>query len=119
VWRLSGRPVSKSILIVDDSDDIRQITRLFLESQTDLHVCGEAVDGLDAIEKAKALKPDLIQLDLAMPRLNGGEAAMVLKAMMPQVPIVTFTLYKESLGNTLPQRSALTQWSLNLKAAGK
>jgi DNA-binding NarL/FixJ family response regulator len=93
--------VSKSILIVDDSENIRQITRLFLESQTDLHVCGEAVDGVDAIEKAKVLKPDLILLDLAMPRLNGVEAAMVLKAMMPQVPIVMFTLYKKSLGTTL------------------
>ena len=91
----------KSILIVDDSDTVRRVTRLFLESQLGLEVCGEAVDGVDAIEKAKELKPDLILLDLAMPRLNGVEAAMVLKAMMPRVPIVIFTLYKESLGNAL------------------
>jgi DNA-binding NarL/FixJ family response regulator len=91
----------KSILIVDDSDTVRKVTRLFLESQIDLNVCGEAVDGVDAIEKAKALKPDLILLDLAMPRMNGVEAASVLKGMMPRVPIVIFTLYKESLGNAL------------------
>ena len=50
--------MSKHILIVDDSDTFRKITRLFLESQLDLEVCGEAVDGVDAIEKARALKPD-------------------------------------------------------------
>jgi len=91
----------KSILIVDDSDTVRKVIRLFLESQIDLEVCGEAVDGVDAIDKAKELKPDLIVLDLAMPRLNGAQAAMVLKAMMPQVPIVILTLYKELLGNAL------------------
>jgi Response regulator receiver domain len=61
--------MSKHILIVDDSDTFRKITRLFLESQLDLEVCGEAVDGMDAIEKARALKPDLVVLDLAMPRM--------------------------------------------------
>jgi DNA-binding NarL/FixJ family response regulator len=91
----------KSILIVDDSDTVRKVTRLFLESQIGLEICGEAVDGVDAIEKAKALKPDLILLDLAMPRMNGAEAASVLKGMMPRVPIVMFTLYKELLGDTL------------------
>ena len=91
----------KTILVVDDSDTIRKLTRLFLESQIDLEVCGEAVDGVDAIEKAKKLKPDLILLDLAMPRMNGVEAASVLKGLMPRVPIVMFTLYKELLGNSL------------------
>jgi DNA-binding NarL/FixJ family response regulator len=91
----------KSILIVDDSDTVRKVTRLFLESQIGLQVCGEAVDGVDAVEKAKELKPDLILLDLAMPRMNGIEAASVLKRMMPRVPIVIFTLYKELLGTSL------------------
>ena len=52
----------------------------------------EAVDGVDAIEKAKKTKPDLILLDLAMPRLNGAEAAAVLKNEMPQTPVILFTL---------------------------
>jgi CheY-like chemotaxis protein len=91
----------KSILIVDDSDTVRKVIRLFLESQIDLQVCGEAVDGVDAIEKAEELQPDLILLDLAMPRMNGVEAASVLKGLMPWVPIVMFTLYKELLGNAL------------------
>jgi CheY-like chemotaxis protein len=94
--------MSKSILVVDDSDTVRKVTRLFLETQIDLEVCGEAVDGLDAIEKAKELKPDLIVLDLVMPRLNGIEAASAIKGMMPQVPIVLFTLYGAAVGDNAP-----------------
>jgi DNA-binding NarL/FixJ family response regulator len=93
--------MSKNILIVDDSEITRRITRLFLEIQIGFEVCGEAVDGVDAIEKAKKLKPDLILLDLAMPRMNGIETASVIKGMMPQVPIVLFTMYKETVGNAL------------------
>jgi DNA-binding NarL/FixJ family response regulator len=91
--------MSKSILVVDDSDIVRRVTRLFLETQIELEVCGEAVDGVDAVEKAKELKPDLIVLDLAMPRMNGIEAALVIKGMMPRVPIVLFTLYAETASN--------------------
>jgi DNA-binding NarL/FixJ family response regulator len=93
--------MSKHILIVDDSDTCRKITRLFLESQLGLEVCGEAVDGVDAIEKARALKPDLVVLDLAMPRMNGVEVASVLRAMMPGVPIVLFTMYDDTVGRDL------------------
>lgn len=64
-------------------------------------VCSEAVDGVEAVEKAKKLKPDLILLDVAMPRMNGTKAASVIKGLMPQVPIVLFTMYKETLGNAL------------------
>ena len=93
--------MSKHILIVDDSDTCRKITRLFLESQLGLEVCGEAVDGVDAIEKARSLKPDLVVLDLAMPRMNGVEVASVLGAMMPGVPIVLFTMYDDTVGRAL------------------
>ena len=93
--------MSKQILVVDDSDTCRRVTRLFLESQLDLEVCGEAVDGVDAIEKAKALQPDLVVLDLAMPRMNGVEAASELRAMMPRVPIVLFTMYDDAVSRAL------------------
>jgi DNA-binding NarL/FixJ family response regulator len=93
--------MSKHILIVDDSDTCRKITRLFLESQLGLEVCGEAIDGVDAIEKAMALKPDLVVLDLAMPRMNGVETAIELRARMPKVPIVLFTMYDDIVGHAL------------------
>jgi DNA-binding NarL/FixJ family response regulator len=87
--------MSKCVLIADDSPTIRTLIRTFLESQAGVGVCGEAIDGVDAIEKAKELKPDLIVLDLAMPRMNGAEAASVLKRLMPDVPIILFTMYED------------------------
>ena len=90
--------MSKHILVVDDSETCRKVTRLLLESQLGLDVCGEAVDGVDAVEKARTLKPDLVVLDLAMPRMNGVEAASELRAMMPRVPIVLFTIYDDAVG---------------------
>ena len=91
----------KCILIADDNIIVRTIIRVFLESHKGFEVCGEATDGVDVIQKAKELKPDLIVLDLAMPRMNGVEAASVLKAMMPRVPIVLFTMYREMMGKSL------------------
>jgi two-component system chemotaxis response regulator CheY len=57
----------KRILVVDDSATFRDAIRSSLENQTGFEVCGEAVDGADAVEKARELKPDLILLDLVMP----------------------------------------------------
>ena len=87
----------KCILIVDDSHVIRSATRHFLETQTEFAVCGEATDGIDAIEKTRHLTPDLIILDLAMPRMNGLEAARKLRAMSVKAPIILFTMYADVL----------------------
>jgi CheY-like chemotaxis protein len=56
---------------------------------------------VDAIERAKELHPDLIMLDLAMPRMNGAEAACVLRGLMPAVPIILFTMYADDFGEKL------------------
>ena len=56
-------------------------------------VCGEAENGREAIEKAQALYPDLIMMDLSMPVVNGIEAARTLKRLMPTVPIIMFSEY--------------------------
>jgi DNA-binding NarL/FixJ family response regulator len=92
----------KKILIVDDSEAVRGAVRYRLESQTGLEVCGEAVDGLDAIEKAKQLRPDLILLDLNMPKMNGAAAAVVLKRLNPEVPIILFTMYEDAVETVAP-----------------
>ena len=89
----------KCILVVDDNEPTRKLIRSYLES-LDGFVCGEAVDGLDAIQKAASLKPDLIVLDFQMPRMNGLEAAPVLIRMLPDVPIILFTLHKDVLQAT-------------------
>jgi DNA-binding NarL/FixJ family response regulator len=94
---------SKRILVADDSDTSRTALTKYLASQQDLKVCGEAVDGEDAIEKAWELKPDLILLDVAMPRTNGIVAASVLKDLLPGVRIILFTMYAEAIARAFPR----------------
>ena len=86
----------KCILIVDDHEHTRKLIRSFLESLNGF-VCGEAVDGLDALRKAASLNPDLIVLDFPMPRMSGLETARVLNQMLPTVPIILFTMHKDVL----------------------
>jgi DNA-binding NarL/FixJ family response regulator len=86
------------ILIVDDHTSIRFLLRSFVEKNTKFSVCGEAANGMEAIEQAKQLQPDLVLLDLSMPILNGAEAAVVLNRMMPQTKIVLFTLHADDIG---------------------
>ncbi|HZR58731.1 MAG TPA: response regulator transcription factor [Terriglobales bacterium] len=83
------------ILIVDDHAVIRRTLRQLFESHAGWEVCGEAVNGLDAIEKAQQLKPDLIVLDLSMPEMDGLQAARVLKTLLPTVPVILFTNFGE------------------------
>ncbi len=93
----------QGILIADDSATVRMAVRAYL-TERNLHVCGEAENGVDAIERARELKPDLILLDLAMPRLNGLEAASILKREMPNVRTVLFTMYSEAVGKTFSSK---------------
>jgi two-component system, NarL family, response regulator EvgA len=79
-----------TVLIVDDYPDARKALRSLLEKQRSV-MCIEAINGLDAIAKAKISCPDLIILDLSMPEMNGFEAATVLQRTMPQVPLFMFT----------------------------
>jgi CheY-like chemotaxis protein len=95
--RLKANAVPKCILIVDDSEAVRKMTRHFVESQAGVEVCGEAVDGLDALEKASQLSPDLIVLDLQMPRMNGLQAARELRTMKLKTPIILFTMYADEV----------------------
>jgi chemotaxis response regulator CheB len=84
---LVAAKASNRILIVDDLPEMRKLIRTYIEEETDFGVCGEAIDGLDAIDKAQNLKPDLIILDASMPRMNGIEAGPKLKKLLPEAPI--------------------------------
>jgi DNA-binding NarL/FixJ family response regulator len=83
----------QNILVVDDSLNERSIIRMAVEALTKFRICGEASNGTEAVKKATELKPDLIIMDLAMPLMNGLEAASVLKSALPGIPVVLFTLY--------------------------
>ena len=84
------------MLIVDDHLAMRRAVARVLESQANIEVCGEAENGRIGIEQAQRLKPDLIMLDLSMPVMNGLEAARVLRAMMPKIPILMYTSFATS-----------------------
>jgi len=91
----------KQLLIADDSYLVRETIKNVLAGRTDIVVCGEASNGLEAVEKAKTLKPDLILLDLAMPEMNGAETASVLKMTVPEVRIILFTMHSGKVGSYL------------------
>jgi DNA-binding NarL/FixJ family response regulator len=88
-----------TVLIVDDSEDVRTIVRIFLERDAAFNVCGEAASGPEAIKKAQELQPDFVLLDLRLPGMNGIETATALKAVLPQTKLVLFSAYADSLGN--------------------
>jgi CheY-like chemotaxis protein len=90
-------PPSRNILLVDDSDFERFTIRAAVEGLTQFRVCGEAANGVEAIEKAAKLKPDLVVMDLAMPLMNGLEAATVIKNALPGIPIILLTLYADEV----------------------
>jgi two-component system, NarL family, nitrate/nitrite response regulator NarL len=94
---LSEVHMQKRILIVDDSALIRGLVRTFIECRPGLEVCGEAADGLEGVEKCLELKPDLIVLDFAMPRINGLQTALMLHEVAPTSPIILFTFFKDAV----------------------
>jgi CheY-like chemotaxis protein len=93
--------VAKTVLIADDHASTRLAVRLLLEGRHTKLSVPEAVDGVDAIEKAKKTQPDLILLDLAMPRLNGAEAATILKNDMSETPVILFTMSTDLAADSL------------------
>ena len=81
------------ILLADDHALVRRGVRLILDGEPDLQVVAEAGDGAEAIELARAERPDLAVLDIAMPRLTGLQAARELSRVMPELRILMLTMY--------------------------
>jgi len=95
VLTLGYTPMRKAVLVVDDNALIRQVLCRVFTSEAGFDVCGEAENGQDAIEKARALHPDLIVMDLSMPVMNGIDATRALKTLMPMVPVIVFSEYSD------------------------
>jgi PAS domain S-box-containing protein len=79
------------ILVADDHEVIRRGVRALLAAGEDCEICGEAVDGQDAVEKAHQLHPDLIIMDVSMPNLNGLEATRMIRRSLPTTQVLILT----------------------------
>ncbi len=84
------------LLIVDDHEVVRRGVRSLLSEHADWEICGEAVDGQDALEKARELKPDLIVMDVSMPRLNGLEATRQVRGILPDCEVLVLSQHENS-----------------------
>lgn len=83
------------VLIADDHRVVREGLMAILRERNDLDVVGEARDGQEAVEKARELSPDVILMDVSMPRMSGVEATRVIKRESPHIGIVALTMYDE------------------------
>jgi DNA-binding NarL/FixJ family response regulator len=80
------------ILIADDHEVVRHGLRSLLQKREDWEICGEAVDGREAVAKAAQLRPDLVILDIGMPNLNGLDAAQHILSELPHTKILILTI---------------------------
>lgn len=81
------------ILIVDDNVHLRQAIRVCIEQNTEWSICGEAENGQVAVDLVRELSPDVVILDLAMPVMNGLEAARQITVIAPQARLILFTMH--------------------------
>ena len=81
------------ILMVDDQELIRRGIAMMLQMEADMLVLGQAADGVQAVELARQMKPDVILMDLKMPRMGGVEATRIITAELPGAQVVVLTTY--------------------------
>jgi DNA-binding NarL/FixJ family response regulator len=91
--------MQKRILVVDDNQAVRLIVRSTFEMQGPF-IVHEACDGVDAVEKAQSLNPDLVIMDLSMPRMHGLDATRRLKKEHSPIQVVLFTMHQGALSET-------------------
>jgi DNA-binding NarL/FixJ family response regulator len=96
------------ILVVDDFEMFRQFVVELLGRRPELQVVGEASDGLEALQRAVELRPDLILLDIGLPRLNGIEVARQMRSLVPESKIIFLT--QETSADVVQEALRLGAW---------
>ena len=93
--KLAPQQKDIEILLVDDQEDILENLKLFLETEPGLSVVGIAKDGLEALKKAKQLLPEVIVMDVKMPRMSGVEATRHLRDVYPEMNVILISMYDD------------------------
>ncbi len=110
--------VSARILIVDDHEVLREgLKSLLAKSRPDWEICGEATDGEQAIQLAQELKPDLVILDITMPRMSGLEASSRMRKLRLEVPVLIFTTHHSERLDTEVRKAGAQGYVLKSQAA--
>ncbi len=85
------------ILLCDDNDNFRQLLNQYVHTLPGVEIVGEAVDGVDVIEKTELLNPDLVLMDLSMPNQSGLDATKSIKEKWPNKLVIILTLYEDTV----------------------
>ena len=83
------------LALIDDHAVLRAGLRMLLDSQTDMHVVGDAADGEEALRVCRELHPDVVLMDISMPGLGGIEATKILKRECPQIKVLVLTMHED------------------------
>ena len=83
------------VLLAEDHETVREGLKLILNAQPDMEVVGEAENGQEAVSRTRALAPDVVVLDISMPRLNGLKATQAIKECCPKVKVLTLTRHAD------------------------
>src|SRR5881409_3815626 len=99
--RVASGAVSKAgamnVLIADDDPGFRGALKRILGTKPNVHTVWEAKDGEEAVQLTRAFRPDVVLMDLAMPRINGLEATRMIKAIQPDVRVIVCSVHNESI----------------------
>jgi len=83
------------VLIADDHRDFRRVVHEFLDRMPNVSVVGEAINGGEAVEKVEQLFPDVVLMDISMPKMNGLEATRIIKQRWPETKVLIATTYDD------------------------
>ena len=102
--------MSIRVLVVDDYAPFRLIVRYVLSEESDIEIVGEAPDGEAAVRQAGMLKPDVVLLDLAMPKLDGWEAIPLIRERSPETRIVILSGFPEERMRDLARENGVAAY---------